>query len=123
MRTASVPLRAPPPKPSGPSAEQFEREKAQELRDVINSFESVSDESRRASLLDSLCSTDDILNLPLQEDPPPPSVESGELISNLMRHQLQALKWMLEKENPFLPTAPDQPPVQVSTFAPFVILQ
>ena len=99
--------------PPGRSTEQVEAKKAQELREVINSFESVNDESRRESLLDSLCSTNDILNLPVQDDPPPPSIENGELATNLMRHQLQALRWMLEKENPVLPTAPDQPPVQV----------
>lgn len=115
MRAASMPTPVPSSSsgPSGRSAEQVEAKKAQELREVINSFESVNDESRRASLLDSLCSTNDILNLPVQDDPPPPSIENGELTTNLMRHQLQALKWMLEKENPVLPTAPDQPPVQV----------
>jgi SWI/SNF-related matrix-associated actin-dependent regulator of chromatin subfamily A3 len=123
MRAVSVPPPVPSPNSSasGPSAEHIEKKKAQELRDVIDSFESVSDDSRRASLLDSLCSTDNILNLPVQQDPPPPSVESGELVSNLMRHQLQALKWMLEKENPVLPTAPGQPPVQVSRFTRFLI--
>jgi SWI/SNF-related matrix-associated actin-dependent regulator of chromatin subfamily A3 len=102
------------PASHGPfAANQAEKKKAQEPRNVIRSFESVSDESRRASLLDSMCLTDDVLNLPVQPDPPPPSVESGELVTNLMRHQLQALKWMLEKENPVLPTARDQSPIQV----------
>ena len=117
MRATSMPTPALPSSSgsSNLSTQQAEAKKAQELRDVINSFGSVSDESRRASLLDSLCSMDDILNLPIQEHPPPPSVENGVLVTNLMRHQLQALKWMLEKENPVLPTAPDQPPVQVFT--------
>jgi SWI/SNF-related matrix-associated actin-dependent regulator of chromatin subfamily A3 len=93
-------------------AERVAYEKARELQSVLKSFETVDDDARRSTLLDSLCSTDDILNLPIHEDPP--SLEKGELNTNLMKHQLQALKWMIDKEYPALPTNAHQPPVQVN---------
>lgn len=98
------------------AAERVALQKAEDLRKIIKSFETVDDDMRRGSLLDSLCSTDDILNLPLQENPP--SVASGDLGTNLMKHQLQALKWMLAMENPVLPTSTEQPAVQVRCLAP-----
>lgn len=85
--------------------------KAEELKNIIKSFETVDDDSRRSSLLDSLCSNEDILNLPLEENPP--SKETKEMRTNLMKHQRQALKWMLAMENPVLPKSTSDPPVQV----------
>jgi SWI/SNF-related matrix-associated actin-dependent regulator of chromatin subfamily A3 len=64
--------------------EEFDR--AAELRDMLSTLERVNDEGRRSSLLDTLCSTEDILNLP--EHPSPPSIESGELRVDLLRHQV-----------------------------------
>ena len=64
--------------------EEFHR--AAELRDMLSNLERVDDEGRRSSLLDTLCSTEDILNLP--EHPSPPSVGSGELRVDLLRHQV-----------------------------------
>lgn len=44
----------------------------------------------------------DVTKLPLH--PSPPSVVSGELVVDLLPHQSQALQWMIEHENPKLPT-------------------
>ncbi|KIM40208.1 hypothetical protein M413DRAFT_28716 [Hebeloma cylindrosporum] len=77
--------------------------KAAELRQMLNNLEKVDDESRRTSLLDTLCSTDDVLNLPVHQNPP--GRASGELT-------LQALQWCIERENPVLPKAESDKPVQ-----------
>ncbi|KAJ8462146.1 hypothetical protein ONZ45_g18041 [Pleurotus djamor] len=60
-------------------------QKAAELKQMLQSLEKVDDEGRRASLLDSLCSVEDILELPLH--PSPPGIEAGNLTVNLLRHQ------------------------------------
>ena len=62
--------------------------KAQELKAMLNTLEKVDDEGRRASLLDTLCSVDDVLGLPVH--PNPPSVASGELRVNLLKHQVSS---------------------------------
>jgi SWI/SNF-related matrix-associated actin-dependent regulator of chromatin subfamily A3 len=67
--------------------EEFAR--AAELRETLANLEKVDDEGRRSSLLDTLCSTEDILNLP--EHPSPPSIGSGELRVDLLRHQVCGL--------------------------------
>lgn len=85
--------------------------KAEELKRVVNAFATVDDDTRRSGLLDTLCVTDDILDLPVHENPP--SLETGELNTKLMKHQLQALKWMLAQEDPKLPQSPNDPAVQV----------
>ena len=51
--------------------------KAQELKQILNNLEKVDDEGRRSSLLDTLCSVEDVLELP--EHPSPPSISSGDL--------------------------------------------
>ncbi|KAJ3514328.1 hypothetical protein NLJ89_g2437 [Agrocybe chaxingu] len=84
--------------------------KAAELRQMLNSLEKVDDEGRRSSLLDTLCSTDDILSLPLC--PSPPGIASGELTVDLLKHQLQALQWCIERENPVVPNKETDKPVQ-----------
>lgn len=60
--------------------------KATELRQILDNLEKVNDEGRRASLLDQLLSTDDVLTLP--EHPEPPGVDAGNLTINLMKHQV-----------------------------------
>ena len=60
--------------------------KAVELRQVLDGLEKVSDEGRRASLLDQLLSTDDVLALP--EHPNPPGIDAGNLTVNLLKHQV-----------------------------------
>ena len=61
-------------------------QKAAELKQMLNTLEKVDDESRRSSLLDTLCSKDDILNLPLH--PNPPSIRNGNLKVDLLKHQV-----------------------------------
>lgn len=61
-------------------------QKAAELKVMLNNLEKVDDESRRSSLLDTLCSVDDILELPLH--PNPPGIENGQLKVNLLKHQV-----------------------------------
>ncbi|KAH9176256.1 SNF2 family N-terminal domain-containing protein [Lactarius sanguifluus] len=90
--------------------QQEEFARAAELKDVLANLERVDDEGRRSSLLDTLCSTDDILDLP--EHPSPPGIASGELRVDLLRHQKQALQWAIEHENPKLPTQEQDKPVQ-----------
>ncbi|KAG6813556.1 hypothetical protein H0H92_009948 [Tricholoma furcatifolium] len=87
--------------------------KAAELRQMLNSLEKVDDESRRSSLLDTLCSNEDILNLPLH--PNPPGIKNGNLKVDLLKHQafnIQALQWCLDREYPVLPKTEADKPVQ-----------
>jgi SWI/SNF-related matrix-associated actin-dependent regulator of chromatin subfamily A3 len=60
--------------------------KAEELRQILNNLEKVDDESRRGSLLDNVCSKEDVLNLPVHPDPP--GIASGDLKVNLLKHQV-----------------------------------
>lgn len=60
--------------------------KAAELKQMLNNLEKVDDEGRRSSLLDTLCSVEDILSLPLH--PNPPGIEGGQLKVNLLKHQV-----------------------------------
>ena len=62
-----------------------EFQKAAQLREMLATLEKVDDDSRRASLLDVLCSAGDVLNLPLH--PNPPGIGCG-LKVNLMKHQV-----------------------------------
>ena len=58
-----------------------------ELKQMLSTLEKVDDEGRRSSLLDTLCSTEDVLGLP--EHPNPPGIASGELRVDLLRHQVR----------------------------------
>ena len=60
--------------------------RAQELRQILNNLEKVDDEGRRASLLDTLCSVDDVLGLPVHPDPP--GTANGQLKVDLLKHQV-----------------------------------
>lgn len=66
--------------------QQEELARAAELRQTLANLDKVDDEGRRSSLLDTLCSTEDILDLP--EYPNPPGIASGELRVDLLRHQV-----------------------------------
>ena len=73
------------------AAEAFKKQqedfaRATELRQMLSNLEKVNDDNRRTSLLDTLCSTEDILNLP--EHPNPPGIASGELRVDLLKHQV-----------------------------------
>lgn len=108
--------------PQGPSPAQLEKirkqqealAKAAELQQMLNTLEKVNDEGRRETLLDSICTKDDVLNLPLHSDPP--GTAKGNLKVDLLKHQLQALQWCIEKENPVLPTKESDAPVQFWQF-------
>jgi SWI/SNF-related matrix-associated actin-dependent regulator of chromatin subfamily A3 len=70
--------------------QQEEFARAAELRQMLSNLEKVDDEGRRTSLLDTLCSTEDVFNLP--EHPNPPGIASGELRVDLLRHQVRGLR-------------------------------
>lgn len=61
--------------------------RAAELKQMLSGLERVDDEDRRTSLLDTLCSTVDILNLPVH--PNPPGIASRELVVDLLKHQVK----------------------------------
>lgn len=63
-----------------------EMAKSTELRQILNSLEKVDDEGRRSSLLDTLCSVANVMELP--EHPSPPSIQNGDLKVNLLKHQV-----------------------------------
>ncbi|KAG2015673.1 DNA repair protein RAD5, variant 2 [Coprinopsis cinerea AmutBmut pab1-1] len=102
----------------GPTPTQLKQQealrKAAELRQMLDSLEKIDDEGRRNSLLDTVCSKDDILNIP--HHPNPPGTASGELKVDLLKHQSQALQWCIDRENPKLPTKESDPPVQFWQF-------
>lgn len=101
-----------------------------ELSQMLNGLEKVSvdDESRRESLLDKLCSAEDVLKLPEHKNPP--GIANGTLVIDLLKHQVcsrnfgayvtlimmlfscqkQALQWCIDKEYPKPPK--DETPVQ-----------
>jgi SWI/SNF-related matrix-associated actin-dependent regulator of chromatin subfamily A3 len=79
------------PIPPTQSAEALRKQqeafaRAAELRQMLSNLEKVDDEGRRVSLLDTMCSTEDVLGLP--EHPNPPGIASGELRVDLLRHQV-----------------------------------
>jgi len=72
--------------PEALKKQQEEFARAAELRQMLANLDKVDDEGRRSSLLDTLCSAEDVLNLP--EHPNPPGIASGELRVDLLRHQV-----------------------------------
>lgn len=73
-------------------------QKAAELKQVLNGLEKIDDESRRGSLLNSLCSTEDVLTMPAHENPP--GIKSGQLTVDLLKHQVSTTLmriWFFEK--------------------------
>ncbi|KAH9942327.1 SNF2 family N-terminal domain-containing protein [Epithele typhae] len=99
-------------KPMRKQQEAFQ--KAEDLRKMLDGLGKIDDEGRRASLLDTLCSVDDVLALPVH--PNPPGIASGHLKVNLLKHQSQALQWCVEHEYPVLPKSDSDPPVQFWQF-------
>ncbi|KAK7472758.1 hypothetical protein VKT23_000868 [Stygiomarasmius scandens] len=87
-----------------------ELRKAGELSNMLKTLEKKDDDERRSSLLDTVCSVEDILNLP--EYPSPPGIQTGDLKVDLLRHQKQCLKWCIDKEYPKLPAKETDKPVQ-----------
>ncbi|KAG8948964.1 hypothetical protein FRC04_009165 [Tulasnella sp. 424] len=91
----------------------LDSQKALELSRMMAGLAKVDDSARRATVLDALCG-EDILELPLHEDPP--SKAKGQLKNDLLRHQLQGLRWCIEHESPALPKTETAPPVQFWQF-------
>ncbi|KZO90728.1 hypothetical protein CALVIDRAFT_568793 [Calocera viscosa TUFC12733] len=80
-----------------------------ELQRVLDGFKRVNDEGRRDTLLDSLCAEQDILKAP--QHPNPPSKSSGDLTTDLLKHQASAMA-LLEHPEDHLPKKESDPPVQ-----------
>ncbi|KAJ8696722.1 hypothetical protein PTI98_006569 [Pleurotus ostreatus] len=109
---SSGPSNVPPPaKQAAQAAKNTEAQKSAELAQLLQGIEKVDDDKRRSAVLDVVCSVEDILELPLY--PSPPSIESGELYVNLLKHQSQGLLWCLQHENPILPKKETDKPVQM----------
>lgn len=70
-------------------------QKAAELRQMLSTLEKVDDEGRRSSLLDTLCSTNDMLDLPLH--PNPPGIQNGDLKVDLLKHQVKVIRIHLDR--------------------------
>ncbi|KAK8864537.1 hypothetical protein IAR55_001787 [Kwoniella newhampshirensis] len=60
--------------------------------------------------MDALTADEDASKLPLH--PSPPGLENGQLLVDILPHQSQALKWMIDRENPALPRTESDLPVQ-----------
>jgi len=73
--------------------QQEEFARAAELKQMLANLDRVDDEGRRSSFLDTLCSTEDVLDLP--EHPSPPGIASGELQVDLLRHQV---RWSFHRQ-------------------------
>lgn len=87
---------------------------ANELQQILDKLNAVNDTDRSESLLDLVCNKDDILDLPVYGDPP--GIQKGNLKVDLLKHQLQALQWCIERETPVLPTNETDRPVQFWQF-------
>lgn len=91
---SSGPSNVPPPaKQAAQAAKSTEAQKSAELAQLLQGIEKVDDDKRRSAVLDVVCSVEDILELPLYPDPP--SIESGELNVNLLKHQVRHLQRLL----------------------------
>ncbi|EJU03956.1 hypothetical protein DACRYDRAFT_87309 [Dacryopinax primogenitus] len=102
-----------------PSSTQAQRDalslsqdQAEDLQRILEGFKKANDEGRRDSLLDSLCAEQDILKAPEHRNPP--SKASGDLFTDLLKHQSQALQWCIDREHPeqHLAKKETDPPVQ-----------
>lgn len=60
--------------------------RAAELQQMLSTLEKVDDQGRRGTLLDNVCSKEDVLDLPVH--PNPPGINSGELKVDLLKHQV-----------------------------------
>ncbi|WWC70170.1 uncharacterized protein I206_104118 [Kwoniella pini CBS 10737] len=81
------------------------------MKKLLEGLKQIGEDQRSAdNVMDSLTGDIDVSKLPLH--PNPPGVASGQLNTDLLPHQSQALKWMIERENPKLPSSPKDKPVQ-----------
>ncbi|WWC89156.1 uncharacterized protein L201_004074 [Kwoniella dendrophila CBS 6074] len=68
------------------------------------------DQKHADTVMDSLTSDIDVSKLPLHPDPP--GIANGQLSTDILPHQSQALKWMIDRENPQLPQTVSDKQVQ-----------
>jgi hypothetical protein len=76
--------------------QQLSLQNAAELKQMLDTLEKVDDERRRISLLDTLCAVGDALNLPVH--PNPPGIANGNLVVDLMKHQVRMSSFLLETD-------------------------
>ncbi|WWC94582.1 hypothetical protein V866_001429 [Kwoniella sp. B9012] len=81
------------------------------MRKLLEGLKQVGEDRKQAdNVMDSLTSDIDVSKLPLHPDPP--GTANGQLNTDILPHQSQALKWMIERENPTLPKSPGDKQVQ-----------
>ncbi|EIW70483.1 hypothetical protein TREMEDRAFT_60987 [Tremella mesenterica DSM 1558] len=86
-----------------------------EMQRLLEGLKRVSEDEKQADSVmvgfkDNLTANIDVTKLPLH--PNPPGLANGQLLVDILPHQSQALNWMISRENPTLPTSPQDPPVQ-----------
>ena len=101
-----------PAEPGETPAQTAERQRR--LQMTLNALKR-ADERTGDEVLDALTDEIDILALPFPKNPP--SKATGDLLTDLLPHQQQALRWMRRAEDPKLPTSPTSPPVQLISYA------
>ncbi|RSH83079.1 uncharacterized protein EHS24_006736 [Apiotrichum porosum] len=73
------------------------------MQQILDGFKKVNEDEKAADgVMAALTSDLDVTKLPLH--PSPPSIASGDLHTDLLPHQSQALQWMVSHENPKLPS-------------------
>ncbi|WVW84111.1 hypothetical protein I302_106140 [Kwoniella bestiolae CBS 10118] len=81
------------------------------MKKLLEGLKQIGEDQKQAdNVMDSLTSDVDVSKLPLH--PNPPGIANGQLSTDMLPHQTQALKWMIERENPTLPKAPGDKQVQ-----------
>ncbi|CAK9786233.1 unnamed protein product [Cutaneotrichosporon oleaginosum] len=84
------------------------------MQRILDGLVKVNEDEKAAdSVMAALTAGMDVTKLPLH--PSPPSRLSGELLVDLLPHQSQALKWMIDHEDPKLPKTPEDTAVQFWT--------
>ncbi|WWC62158.1 uncharacterized protein I303_104750 [Kwoniella dejecticola CBS 10117] len=81
------------------------------MKKLLEGLKQVGEDQRSAdTVMDSLTSDIDVSKLPLHANPP--GIANGQLNTDILPHQSQALKWMIDRENPKLPATPKDKAVQ-----------
>ncbi|WRT66541.1 uncharacterized protein IL334_003500 [Kwoniella shivajii] len=81
------------------------------MKKLLEGLKQVGDDQKQAdNVMDTLTSEIDVSKLPLH--PSPPGILNGQLVVDILPHQSQALKWMIDRENPTLPASPSDKQVQ-----------
>ncbi|KAL7421932.1 hypothetical protein Q5752_003704 [Cryptotrichosporon argae] len=96
---------------SGPSGVGLPSPKEDEVKRLLQGLKKVDgDEKQADGVMNALTADIDVTSLPLH--PSPPSLANGQLMTDLLPHQSQALDWMTKHENPVLPKTATDPAVQ-----------